>query len=196
VARPWSEAEVSVTPSPMRNRASVKIKKIPSRRELLLSLNDSLHPKNYYRKGGVGCNEGIYWSVFSISKYLFKRSATSRISRHTKKEEMSDLTDDPSSDTIPLQPRSDIRKVGGVVIPSKTWVPFVAGAIGGMSGAVLTAPLDVVKTRLQSDFYKERLQAAAAAAASKKGSTEPAVRFGAWRHLVETTVIIRYLAKS
>lgn len=33
------------------------------------------------------------------------------------------------------------------------WVHFVAGGIGGMAGSVLTCPLDVVKTRLQSDTY-------------------------------------------
>lgn len=35
----------------------------------------------------------------------------------------------------------------------KNWVHFVAGGIGGMTGAILTCPLDVVKTRLQSDVY-------------------------------------------
>ncbi|AMD20813.1 HDR071Cp [Eremothecium sinecaudum] len=34
------------------------------------------------------------------------------------------------------------------------WVHFVAGGIGGMAGAVLTCPFDVVKTRLQSDVFK------------------------------------------
>jgi len=81
-------------------------------------------------------------------------------------------------------PPTELRKVGNVIIPSKTWVPFLAGAIGGMAGAVLTAPLDVVKTRLQSDFYRERVMAANAAAPA-------ASRFGAWRHLKETVLIIR-----
>lgn len=35
------------------------------------------------------------------------------------------------------------------------WVHFVAGGIGGMVGAVVTCPLDVVKTRLQSDSYHD-----------------------------------------
>ena len=33
-------------------------------------------------------------------------------------------------------------------------VHFVAGGIGGTVGAVLTCPLEVVKTRLQSSMYR------------------------------------------
>lgn len=35
------------------------------------------------------------------------------------------------------------------------WVHFVAGGVGGMVGAIVTCPLDVVKTRLQSDVYHQ-----------------------------------------
>lgn len=35
----------------------------------------------------------------------------------------------------------------------RPWVHFVAGGLGGMAGAIATCPLDVVKTRLQSDVY-------------------------------------------
>ncbi|KAF4636846.1 hypothetical protein G7Y89_g1236 [Cudoniella acicularis] len=40
---------------------------------------------------------------------------------------------------------------------AKSWAHFVAGGIGGMTAATLTAPLDVLKTRLQSDFYQQQL---------------------------------------
>ena len=34
--------------------------------------------------------------------------------------------------------------------------------VGGMTAATLTAPLDVLKTRLQSDFYQAQIRAARA----------------------------------
>ncbi|KAK0522004.1 Pyrimidine nucleotide transporter, mitochondrial [Tilletia horrida] len=40
------------------------------------------------------------------------------------------------------------------VVPPKGWVHFVAGGVGGMCGAIVTAPLDLAKTRLQSDMYR------------------------------------------
>jgi len=110
---------------------------------------------------------------------------------------MSEITEDPGPDPMPsitetVPPRAAVGptvKVGGFVLPSKTWVPFLAGAVGGMSGAVLTAPLDVVKTRLQSDFYRERLEAAKRAGAVT-------TRFGVWRHIIETGLIIRYYSNK
>ncbi|KAG0349413.1 hypothetical protein BG004_006442 [Podila humilis] len=35
-----------------------------------------------------------------------------------------------------------------------SWVHFLAGGTGGMAGALVTSPLDVVKTRLQSSLYQ------------------------------------------
>ncbi|KZF22307.1 mitochondrial carrier [Xylona heveae TC161] len=37
---------------------------------------------------------------------------------------------------------------------TKAWAHFIAGASGGMAAAVFTSPLDVLRTRLQADFYR------------------------------------------
>ncbi|KAI1493226.1 mitochondrial carrier domain-containing protein [Biscogniauxia mediterranea] len=70
---------------------------------------------------------------------------------------------------------------------TKSWPHLVAGGAGGMTAAILTAPLDVLKTRLQSDFYQAQLRNARAAAGH--------VRLGALQsasyHLAETVQILR-----
>lgn len=44
-----------------------------------------------------------------------------------------------------------------------SWVHFLAGGTGGMAGALVTSPLDVVKTRLQSSLYQSSKNVSAAA---------------------------------
>ncbi|KXN90316.1 hypothetical protein AN958_04349 [Leucoagaricus sp. SymC.cos] len=41
------------------------------------------------------------------------------------------------------------------LLPAKSWRHFVAGGLGGMCGAIVTSPFDVVKTRLQSSLFRE-----------------------------------------
>ncbi|KAI9372166.1 mitochondrial carrier domain-containing protein [Aspergillus egyptiacus] len=43
---------------------------------------------------------------------------------------------------------------------SSSWTHLVAGAAGGMATALLTSPLDVLRTRLQSDYYRSHLKTA------------------------------------
>ncbi|TFK37425.1 mitochondrial carrier [Crucibulum laeve] len=40
-------------------------------------------------------------------------------------------------------------------LPAKSWRHFVAGGLGGMCGAIVTSPFDVVKTRLQSSLFQK-----------------------------------------
>lgn len=92
-------------------------------------------------------------------------------------------------------------------VPAKSWQHFVAGgfvstsssmlmaactdrnvSLGGMCGAIVTSPFDVVKTRLQSSLFRE------AAVLTGPGSavlTVPARRAGLLWHFVETGHIMR-----
>ncbi|KAK4674482.1 Pyrimidine nucleotide transporter, mitochondrial [Podospora pseudopauciseta] len=65
-----------------------------------------------------------------------------------------------SRETGEVDPRP---KPGERPAVAKSWAHFVAGGVGGMTAATLTAPLDVLKTRLQSDFYQAQLRASRAA---------------------------------
>ncbi|KAG8966086.1 hypothetical protein FRB90_011019, partial [Tulasnella sp. 427] len=40
---------------------------------------------------------------------------------------------------------------------AQPWKHLVAGGLGGMGGAIVTAPLDVVKTRLQSSIFHHEM---------------------------------------
>ncbi|KAI9068963.1 mitochondrial carrier [Trametes sanguinea] len=42
-------------------------------------------------------------------------------------------------------------------LPENLWHHFLAGGLGGMCGAIVTSPFDVVETRLQSDLFKAKV---------------------------------------
>ncbi|KAF8416066.1 mitochondrial carrier domain-containing protein [Tirmania nivea] len=86
----------------------------------------------------------------------------------------------PDKNTEPI-------KVKGNPI-AKSWAHFVAGGTGGMTAALCTAPLDVVKTRLQSDFYRSQIQARREASGLNIHS-QGVVRQGL-RHFTETFQIL------
>ncbi|CAJ2503583.1 Uu.00g109770.m01.CDS01 [Anthostomella pinea] len=100
---------------------------------------------------------------------------------------------------VPVPPQSPLpqsRELGGATPQiatkespfAKSWPHLVAGGAGGMTAAVLTAPLDVLKTRLQSDFYQAQLRAARAALASQaRLNPFQSARY----HMAETVQILR-----
>ncbi|KAK9470979.1 mitochondrial carrier domain-containing protein [Dipodascopsis tothii] len=76
---------------------------------------------------------------------------------------------------------------------ARPWLHFIAGGMGGMMGAIFTCPFDVVKTRLQSDFYSSNSAQNTAAKAAVSGSRP----FGAiTRHFIETGHIIGDIYKN
>ncbi|ORX53208.1 mitochondrial carrier [Hesseltinella vesiculosa] len=76
---------------------------------------------------------------------------------------------------VKKQPIAKIQK------DNRAYVHFIAGGVGGMIGAICTSPLDVVKTRLQSTFYKQKLPATAIT------TTHPRYLLG---HFVDTTRLL------
>ncbi|KFG83055.1 mitochondrial carrier protein RIM2 [Metarhizium anisopliae] len=71
---------------------------------------------------------------------------------------------------------------------AKSWVHMMAGGVGGMTAATITAPLDVLKTRLQSDIYQAQLRAARMAKGQALAGLNPAR--AALYHLTDTLDIL------
>ncbi|KAI8063545.1 mitochondrial carrier domain-containing protein [Gongronella butleri] len=61
---------------------------------------------------------------------------------------------------------------------------FAHSSVGGMIGAVCTSPLDVVKTRLQSTFYQQRLPAPPVSTTALTQTRH------LWSHFVETSRLL------
>ncbi|KAG5982126.1 hypothetical protein E4U55_002273 [Claviceps digitariae] len=77
---------------------------------------------------------------------------------------------------------------------AKSWVHMMAGGIGGMTAATLTAPLDVLKTRLQSDIYQAQVRAARIAKGQAVTGLNPAR--AAMHHLTDTLEILRAVYRT
>ncbi|OGM46367.1 mitochondrial carrier protein (Rim2) [Aspergillus bombycis] len=74
---------------------------------------------------------------------------------------------------------------------AKPFAHFVAGGLGGMTAATLTSPLDVLKTRLQSDFYQAQLRSLRAAHPLPPSSSLSSLPRSALMHFTETFQILR-----
>ncbi|UZP37959.1 hypothetical protein NXS19_005775 [Fusarium pseudograminearum] len=77
---------------------------------------------------------------------------------------------------------------------AKSWVHMFAGGVGGMTAAAITAPLDVLKTRLQSDFYQAQIRAQREAQVQTLGRLNPAR--SALYHLNDTLQILSSVYKN
>ncbi|KAI0091441.1 mitochondrial carrier [Irpex rosettiformis] len=88
----------------------------------------------------------------------------------------------------PVQPVSGSSN--GSLLPAKSWRHFVAGGVGGMCGAIVTSPFDVVKTRLQSDLFREK-HATLSLSGVGNGVVAVPRRTNLLWHFVETGHILR-----
>ncbi|OQD63606.1 hypothetical protein PENPOL_c009G09975 [Penicillium polonicum] len=57
-----------------------------------------------------------------------------------------------------------------------SWVHLLAGASGGMATAIVTSPLDVLRTRLQSDFYQPQNRGSDASSRPLQASNHKTLR--------------------
>ncbi|WWC86786.1 uncharacterized protein L201_001665 [Kwoniella dendrophila CBS 6074] len=95
---------------------------------------------------------------------------------------------DPSSSTPPdvtSPPTQTKKKLVG-------WQHSAAGSVGGMAGAIVTSPFDVVKTRLQSDLFRHSASEPLkkAISATQKDAARSGIR-GTLYQFVDTVYLIR-----
>ncbi|CEH13862.1 Mitochondrial carrier protein-Rim2p/Mrs12p [Ceraceosorus bombacis] len=83
---------------------------------------------------------------------------------------------------------NSLRSVRKAAAPP-AWLHFAAGGAGGMCGAIVTSPLDVVKTRLQSDLYRTKAHNIVGSSTTAAGGVVAQGRKLAY-HFVETGHIL------
>ncbi|KPI35394.1 putative mitochondrial carrier [Cyphellophora attinorum] len=78
----------------------------------------------------------------------------------------------------------------------KPWAHLLAGGLGGMTAALVTSPMDVLRTRLQSDVYQAQLRALQATQPPLPKTTLLNLPSAAFFHLRDTWKIMTDIARS
>ncbi|KAF9004658.1 mitochondrial carrier protein RIM2 [Cyathus striatus] len=102
---------------------------------------------------------------------------------------MADIRKEAADDANSIQPAT----ASSSLLPAKSWQHFVAGGLGGMCGAIVTSPFDVVKTRLQSSLFQKHASSHSSLANVPNGAVVGArpPQVGLLYNFVETSYILR-----
>ncbi|KAJ8591547.1 mitochondrial carrier protein RIM2 [Rhizopogon salebrosus TDB-379] len=82
------------------------------------------------------------------------------------------------------------------LLPAKSWQHFFAGGFGGMCGAIITSPFDVVKTRLQSSLFREKHTSVGVVGSGVGVAALPQRSGGLLYNFVETGHILRDIYRN
>lgn len=125
----------------------------------------------------AGGSEGEQFTTSTSNEAVVPSTSMSAKRRGKQRADENDVIENSAATQEP----------SGKLIPAKSWVHFVAGGLGGMSGAIVTAPFDVVKTRLQSDLFATSAKTPISPSSTGVLNTTRRLLY----HFVETGVLLR-----